>query len=100
MPRTFAFVLCVLLTSSRMPMSTGQDVDTMRQKAVQFLEVTQSSDGSWSSPTAVGISGLVTASLLQSGKTAEDQLEAVNHFLPVAKKEKGSATQVRFCNVP
>ena len=28
------------------------------------------------------------------------QLEAVNHFLRVAEKEKGSATQVRFCNVP
>ncbi len=76
MPRTFAFVLCILLTSFRMPMLTGQDVDTVRQKAVQFLEVTQSSDGSWSNSTAVGISGLVTTSLLQNGKTAEDPIVA------------------------
>jgi len=76
MPRTFAFVLCVLLTSFRMPLLTAQDVDTMRQKAVQFLEVTQGSDGSWSSSTAVGISGLVTTSLLQSGKTADDPIVA------------------------
>jgi squalene-hopene/tetraprenyl-beta-curcumene cyclase len=76
MPRTFAFVLCVLLTSFRMPLLTAQDVDTMRQRAVQFLEVTQGSDGSWSSSTAVGISGLVTTSLLQNGKTADDQIVA------------------------
>ena len=68
MPRTFLFVLCVLLTSFWMPLLTAQDVDNMRQKAVQFLEITQGSDGSWSSSTAVGISGLVTTSLLQSAK--------------------------------
>jgi len=90
MPRTFAFVLCVLLTSFRMPLLTAQDVDNMRQKAVQFLEITQGSDGSWSSSTAVGISGLVTTSLLQSGKTADDPIVAKGlEFLVRSQQSSG-----------
>jgi len=52
----------------------AQSVDEMQQKAVQFLEVTQAADGSWTSPDAVGITGLVTTSLLMSGKSTEDPL--------------------------
>lgn len=65
----------VLMTSSLIVgNAAGQSVEEMQKKAVQFLEVTQAADGSWTSPDAVGITGLVTASLLASGKTSEDAL--------------------------
>ena len=54
--------------------TSGQSIDDMQKKGVQFLEVTQAADGSWTNPDAVGIIGLVTTSLLMSGKSAEDPL--------------------------
>ena len=57
------------------PATAGaQSIDEMRQKALQFLEVTQSGDGSWTNSDAVGITGLVTTSLLMSGKPVDDPL--------------------------
>lgn len=56
--------------------AVAQDVATMRQKALQFLEVTQDAGGSWTKSDAVGITGLVTTSLLQSGKKADDPVVA------------------------
>ncbi len=54
--------------------ATAQSIDDMQQKAIQFLEVTQAADGSWTSSDAVGITGLVTTSLLMSGKTTADPI--------------------------
>jgi squalene-hopene/tetraprenyl-beta-curcumene cyclase len=77
MQRNIAILFIVFfLTNILTPAAMAQDLDSMRQKAIQFLEVTQSADGSWSSSGAVGISGLVTTSLLQSGKTADDPVVA------------------------
>ena len=67
--RSASLLVAVLLAA--VPVA-AQSVDDMQQKAMQFLEVTQAADGSWTSPDAVGITGLVTTSLLMSGKTAED----------------------------
>ena len=69
--RTLSLIVAILL--SAIPV-VAQSTDEMQQKAIQFLEVTQAVDGSWTSPDAVGITGLVTTSLLLSGKTAEDPL--------------------------
>ncbi|MEO1995358.1 MAG: biopolymer transporter ExbD [Planctomycetaceae bacterium] len=49
-----------------------QQLAQLRTPAVNFLRNTQGDDGSWTSPTAPGISALVTYSLLRSGLTAED----------------------------
>ncbi len=46
----------------------------MRMKAIQFLEVTQSADGSWTNSDAVGITGLVASALLRNGKPVDDPL--------------------------
>ncbi len=54
--------------------ASDQNLVGMRQRAIQFLEVTQAADGSWTSPEAVGISGLVTASLLKSGQPIDSPL--------------------------
>ena len=54
--------------------AAGQSIHDMQTKAVRFLEVTQAADGSWTRPDAVGITGLVTTSLLMAGKSADDPL--------------------------
>jgi len=69
--RSASLLVAILL--SAVPVA-AQSINEMQQKAIQFLEVTQAADGSWTSPEAVGITGLVTTSLLMSGKSAEDRL--------------------------
>ena len=50
---------CVtLIFAAHAASASSQSVDEMQQKAIQFLEVTQAADGSWTSPDAVGITGL------------------------------------------
>ena len=63
--------LLVAVLLAAVPVS-AQSIDEMRQRAIQFLEVTQAEDGSWTSPESVGITSLVTTSLLMSGKSADD----------------------------
>lgn len=67
----FSFVVSATVLSAT---AAGQSIDEMQTKAVKFLEVTQAADGSWTKPDAVGITGLVTTSLLMSGKSADDPL--------------------------
>ena len=62
---------CLITTAS---LASAQTVAEARQKAVQFLEVTQAADGSWTNSDAVGITGLVTSSLLSSGKSVDDPM--------------------------
>ncbi|MFN0054689.1 MAG: prenyltransferase/squalene oxidase repeat-containing protein [Planctomycetales bacterium] len=45
-----------------------------RQEALEFLRTTQSDDGSWTSPTAPGISGLVLAAAIRGGAKLDDPM--------------------------
>lgn len=74
--RTLHFTAVILLLSICGPASSvsAQSIDEMQKKGIQFLEVTQAADGSWTNSDAVGITGLVTSSLLRSGQTPEDPL--------------------------
>jgi squalene-hopene/tetraprenyl-beta-curcumene cyclase len=47
-------------------------IDAARMKAINFLKTTQGDDGSWTSPSQPGISGMVVYSLLTSGVPAND----------------------------
>ncbi len=47
-------------------------VDDMRRRAVTFLKSRQNDGGSWTHPSAVGITGLVTNALLESGVALDD----------------------------
>lgn len=49
-----------------------EKIASMRQRAVAFLKLSQSSDGSWTSPNIPGITGLAVYALLESGVPAED----------------------------
>src|SRR5258708_34680736 len=98
--RAFAVgtILCVLIglgMSAAAVVSTADDkseagkgginaakVDESRQQAIDFLRTTQSDDGSWTSPTAPGITGLVTMAILKSGLPPTDPLaeKALKHL--------------------
>jgi len=67
----------------------ADDAADMRQKALQFLEVTQDASGSWTSPESVGITGLVTSALLQSGRSAEDPVVAKGLRFLVGMQQPG-----------
>ncbi|MFN9721538.1 MAG: prenyltransferase/squalene oxidase repeat-containing protein [Planctomycetota bacterium] len=70
-------------------MSSGfaQSVTDMRQRAIQFLEVTQANDGSWTNSDAVGITGLVTSALLRSGKSVDDAMVKKSLDFIVSKQQ-------------
>jgi len=54
--------------------NASPDIAAMQKKALQFLRVTQGPDGSWTKNDFVGVTGLVTTSLLRSGLTADDPM--------------------------
>jgi len=68
------FLLSVSLTMNAA--AEQPSIDEMRVKATQFLKVTQNPDGSWTKSDMVGVTGLVTTALLQSGVAADDPLVA------------------------
>lgn len=59
------------------------DLDAMTAKAIRFLRVTQSDDGSWTKSDMLGVTALVTTSLLRSGVSADDPMvaAALKHLL-------------------
>ncbi|MFM7865395.1 MAG: hypothetical protein ACKPHU_14365, partial [Planctomycetaceae bacterium] len=81
----------LLLTGPTLLAAPAQadDAADMRQKALQFLEVTQDASGSWTSPESVGITGLVTSALLQSGRSAQDPVVAKGLKFLVGMQQPG-----------
>lgn len=47
-------------------------LNQVRERAINYLTTKQSDDGSWTSPTAPGISGLIIEALLRSGVQVDD----------------------------
>ncbi|MEZ6132126.1 MAG: prenyltransferase/squalene oxidase repeat-containing protein [Planctomycetaceae bacterium] len=72
--RILIVVMSCVLTNSAWAQEAS--VAEMREKAIRFLKLTQNADGSWTRPDLVGVTGLVTASLLRSGVSADDPLVA------------------------
>ncbi len=72
----FSLIAGGLATPGRLyaddPVAVADDPVAMKQKAIQFLITTQDSNGSWTKPDAVGISGLVVSALLHSGRPVDD----------------------------
>lgn len=90
---------CALLISlTILPASSASaddDLQAMRKKAIQFLSVTQNEDGSWTKNEQVGITGLVTTSLLQSGLDADHPMVAkgLKNLLQKQQKTGGFYTK-------
>ena len=71
--------LTVLVLPAEMRRATAEDaaanaasLEAVRAKAVRFLKLTQSSDGTWTTANVPGITALCVTSLLQSGVPADD----------------------------
>ncbi|NQV29144.1 MAG: terpene cyclase/mutase family protein [Rhodopirellula sp.] len=67
--------------ASRMAMaedkaSTSSSLNDVRARAVQFLKLTQSADGTWTTANVPGITALCLTSLLQNGVPADDPVVA------------------------
>lgn len=74
--------------------AVGPDADQLaksRQRGANFLKTTQAKDGSWTSPEAPGISGLVTFSLLQAGIPSSDPVveKALKHLETFVQPDGG-----------
>lgn len=69
----------------------ASDLAAMREKGTQFLQNTQADDGSWTSSTAPGISGLVAASLMEAGLAPEHPAvaKAIKHLESFVQKDGG-----------
>jgi len=63
----------VLPTEARQAQADdAASLEAVRTKAVRFLKLTQSSDGTWTTANVPGITALCVTSLLQSGVSADD----------------------------
>lgn len=71
--------VCVLAPSPVAAADLGPDaakVAKAKSDGIAFLKKTQAEDGTWTSPQALGISGLVTYGLLTAGVPADDPVVA------------------------
>lgn len=66
-------------------------VAAARREAIEFLRTTQADDGSWTSATAPGVSGLITAALLKSGVSPADPMleKALQHLASFVQEDGG-----------
>jgi squalene-hopene/tetraprenyl-beta-curcumene cyclase len=69
----------------------ASDLAAARAKAVNFLKTSQAEDGSWTSPEAPGISGLVAYALLRSGVSPDDPTlkKALAHLESFRQRDGG-----------
>jgi squalene-hopene/tetraprenyl-beta-curcumene cyclase len=83
---TLVFSTSPRLSADDKPAPTPVKIAESRRAAIEFLKTTQSEDGSWTSPTAPGVTGLITAALLKAGvqpsdPTAEKALKHLTTFI-------------------
>lgn len=70
-----ALIGALAFTAASAADDLGPDRDAYHdsiERAVAYLRTTQAEDGSWTQPEQIGLTALVTASLLESGLTADD----------------------------
>ena len=68
-----------------------EQLTKIRNRGINFLRNTQNDDGSWTTPTAPGITGLIATSLMQNGVPAEDPAvkNALKHLSTFVQKDGG-----------
>lgn len=87
----FSCVLPVVNAADDKPAINAQKVAQARLAGVEFLRTTQSDDGSWTSPTAPGVSGLITTALLKNGVLSSDPMlaKALKHLATFIHEDGG-----------
>ena len=97
MTRYLSVLACCCLTCAPLLGEVGPkpaDLKASRTKAVDFLKTSQADDGSWTSPEAPGISGLVAYSLLLSGVDVDDpEMQKALKHLETFKQPDGGIYQ-------
>jgi squalene-hopene/tetraprenyl-beta-curcumene cyclase len=82
------------VSAAEVQKSLGPAADALaasRKKGVDYLRSTQADDGSWTIPNSPGISGLITASLLESGLKTNDPTvaKALKHLESFVQPDGG-----------
>ena len=87
---TIALSLTLMNVASALGPDAAQ-LRTSRDNAIDFLNVSQATNGSWTSEHAPGITGLVVHSLLQSGVGVDDEVvqSALKHLESHIKPDGG-----------
>ena len=70
----FAVLSCILCANVATAQATN--IGEMQKRAIGFLTRTQEADGSWTKSELVGVTGLITTSLLRSGLSPQDPVVA------------------------
>lgn len=85
-----ALVIAVSWNACSQVVAAG-DLTSVRERAIRFLRLTQNPDGSWTERQQVGVTGLVTMSLLESGVPASDPdvARSIAHLLAHQKPDGG-----------
>jgi len=89
-------VVCVLaITLGGISLADESPLAEMRARSIRFLKMTQAKDGSWTESELVGVTGLVTRSLLASGLKADDPAVArgIANLLSHQKPDGGFYTK-------
>ncbi len=90
----FAASLLVVLCCSSAVFAVGPDAKQLkssRAQGIEYLSISQSDDGSWTSSHAPGVTALVAQSLLQSGVSPDDEVvrAAFKHLKSHLKPDGG-----------
>lgn len=75
--KTLTYLTIALLALPSISVAQDPSIAQMREKSLRFLKLTQNKDGSWTESSRVGVTGLVTASLLRSGISAKEPVVAL-----------------------
>lgn len=77
--------------AEQIPVTDAALLKATQDRAIRFLKLTQSADGSWTSSNVPGITALVTVSLIENGVSPEDESVArgLKFLRGLAQKDGG-----------
>ncbi len=88
--------VCALSAAAGLPKlsfaaNPGADLKQIREKAIHYLRSSQAEDGSWTSPMAPGLTGLVMTGALENGVKRDDPMiqKALQHLLTHVQPDGG-----------